>query len=310
MTQQTQPSELSFFQTVFLSPEEPRLRAGWRLLLHAILYLVIMITLSLGALLFYQVELGVKIASISPAIMIELVSILSATYLARRFLDYRSFSSLGFQIDWSAVSDLIIGFIIPGLMMALIYLVEYAAGWTQFQGWSWQTVGIGQSLIGLLGGLSAFILVGISEELFSRGYHLQNLMDGLNLHWALFLSSSVFALLHFFNPSRSLMSTLGLLAAGYVLAYGWVRTRRLWLPIGLHVGWNFFEGNVFGFQVSGLDTFRLVLHTPSGPEFITGGTFGPEAGLIALPAMLLGAWLVKLYTRDRVKIRSKKALAQ
>ncbi len=304
MTQQTQPSDRSFFQTVFLSPEEPRLRAGWRLLLHAILYLVVLITLSLGALLLYQEELGVKITSISPAIMIELVSILSATYLARRFLDYRSFSSLGFQIDWSTVSDLLIGFIIPGLMMALIYLVEYAAGWTQFRGWSWQTVGIGQSLLGLLGGLSAFILVGISEEIFSRGYHLQNLMDGLNLHWALFLSSSVFALLHIFNPSSSLMSTLGLLAAGYFLAYGWVRTRRLWLPIGLHIGWNFFEGNVFGFQVSGLDTFRLLLHTPSGPEFITGGTFGPEAGLITLPAMLLGAWLVKLYTRERVEIRS------
>ncbi len=307
MTQQTQPSDRSFFQTVFLSPEEPRLRAGWRLLLHIILYLVVLITLSLGALLLYRGEVGVIITSISPAIMIELVSILSATFLARRFLDYRSFSSLGLQIDRRTVYDLIVGFFIPGLMMALIYLVEYAAGWTQFQGWSWQTVGMGQSVIGLLGGLSAFILVGISDEIFSRGYHLQNLMDGLNLHWALFLSSSVFALLHFFNPSSSLMSTLGLLAAGYFLAYGWVRTRRLWLPIGLHIGWNFFEGNVFGFQVSGLDTFRLLLHTPSGPEFITGGAFGPEAGLIAIPAMLLGAWLVKLYTRERVKIRSNNA---
>jgi len=304
VTQPPQTHERSLFQTIFLSSEELRLRAGWRLLLHAILYLVVLITLSLGALLFYRVELGAIITSISPAIMIELVSILSATYLARRFLDYRSFSSLGFQIDRSIVSDLFIGFLIPGLMMALIFLVEYTAGWIQFQGWSWQTVGMGQSVIGLLGGLAAFVMVGISEEIFSRGYHLQNLIEGLNLHWALFLSSSIFALMHFFNPSTSLMSTLGLLAAGYFLAYGWVRTRRLWLPIGLHIGWNFFEGNVFGFQVSGLDTFRLLLHTPSGPEYITGGTFGPEAGLIALPAMLLGAWLVKLYTHDRGEIGS------
>ena len=307
MTQQTQPSERSFFQTVFLSPDEPRLRAGWRLILHTIFYLVIMVTLTIGALLLYRGELEVIITSISPAIMIDVVSVLSATYLARRFLDYRSFSSLGLQIDRSTVSDLIIGFIIPGLMMALIYLVEYAAGWTQFQGWSWQTVGISQSAIGLLGGLSAFIMVGVGEEILSRGYHLQNLMEGLNLHWALFLSSCVFALLHLFNPSSSFMSTIGLLAAGYFLAYGWVRTRKLWLPIGLHIGWNFFEGNVFGFHVSGLDTFRLLLHTPSGPEFITGGTFGPEAGLIVLPAMLLGALLVKLYTRERIKIRFNNA---
>jgi len=307
VTQQPQTHERSLFQTIFLSPEEPRLRAGWRLLLHTLFYLAIILTLSLGALLLYQGELGVIIKSISPAIMIELVSILSATYLARRFLDYRSFSSLGLQIDRSTLSDLIVGFLIPGLMMALIFLVEYAAGWTQFQGWSWQTVGMSQSVIGLLGGLSAFLIVGVSEEMLSRGYHLQNLIDGLNLHWALFLSSSVFALLHLFNPSSSLTSTLGLMAAGYFLAYGWVRTHRLWLPIGLHIGWNFFEGNIFGFHVSGLDTFRLLLHTPSGPELITGGTFGPEAGLIALPAMLLGAWLVKLYTRDRVKIRAQNA---
>ncbi len=296
-----QPSERSFFQKVFLSIEEPRLRAGWRLLLHTIFYLVILVTLTLGALLLYRGKLGIIITSISPAIMIELVSILSATYLARRFLDYRSFSSLGLQIDRSTVADLIVGFLIPGLMMALIYLIEYTAGWTHFQGWSWQTVGMGQSVIGLLGGLSAFILVGVSEEIISRGYHLQNLLDGLNIHWALFISSSVFAAMHFYNPSSSLMSTLGLMAAGYFLAYGWVRTHRLWLPIGLHIGWNFFEGNVFGFQVSGLDTFRLLLHTPSGPEYMTGGTFGPEAGLIALPAMLLGAWLVKLYTRERTQ---------
>ena len=307
MTQHPQTHERSLFQMVFLSPEEPRLRAGWRLLLHALFYLAIMLTLSIGALLFFQEVQGGIITSISPLLMIELVSVLSATYLARRFLDYRSFSSLGLQFDRSTLADLIVGFLIPGLMMALIFLVEYGAGWTKFQGWAWQTVGMSQSVIGLLGGLSAFIIVGINEEILSRGYHLQNLIDGLNLHWALFLSSSFFALLHLFNPSSSLMSTLGLLAAGYFLAYGWVRTRKLWLPIGLHIGWNFFEGNVFGFHVSGLDTFRLLLHTPSGPEFITGGTFGPEAGLIALPAMLLGAWLVKLYTRDRVKIRSKNA---
>ena len=257
-------------------------------------------TLNIGALLLYRGGgLGI-ITSISPAIVIELVSILIATSIARRFLDYRSFSSLGFHIDRSTVYDLIVGFLIPGLMMALIYLVEYVAGWTQFEGWSWQTVGAGQSASGLLNGLAVFALVGISEELRSRGYHLQNMIEGLNLHWALFLSSGIFSLLHLLNPSTSIMSTIGLLAAGYFLAYAWVRTRRLWLPIGLHIGWNFFEGNVFGFQVSGLDTFRLILHSPSGPELITGGPFGPEAGLIALPAMLLGAWLVKLYTRERI----------
>jgi hypothetical protein len=73
----------------------------------------------------------------------------------------------------------------------------------------------------------------------------------------------------------------------------------LWLPIGLHLGWNFFEGNIFGFPVSGLDTFRLIRHSINGPTWLTGGPFGPEAGLIILPAMALGIWLMIIFTRGR-----------
>jgi membrane protease YdiL (CAAX protease family) len=306
VTRQPQTSKRSLFQIIFVSPEEPRLRAGWRLLLHAILYIVILTTLTVGALFFIQAEPGFLLSSDSTVILIDVIAVLSATYIARRFLDYRSFISLGLQIDLNTISDMVIGFLIPGLLMSLIFLVEYAAGWIQFQGWSWQTIGVRQSLLGLIGGLVFFILVGINEEILSRGYHLQNIMDGLNLRWALFLSSSIFALLHAFNPSSSLISTLGLFAAGYFLAYGWVRTRRLWLPIGLHIGWNFFEGNIFGFPVSGLDTFNLIEQVPTGPEVVTGGAFGPEAGLIVLPAMLLGAWLIKMYTRGRVGVAQSK----
>jgi membrane protease YdiL (CAAX protease family) len=90
---------------------------------------------------------------------------------------------------------------------------------------------------------------------------------------------------------------LGILGAGYFLAFGYLRTRHLWLPIGLHIGWNFFEGPVFSFPVSGLDTARLLNHTVSGPELITGGAFGPEAGLIVLPALVLGAVLIHLYAK-------------
>jgi CRISPR/Cas system-associated protein Csm6 len=74
------------------------------------------------------------------------------------------------------------------------------------------------------------------------------------------------------------------------------------LSIGLHIGWNFFEGTVFGFQVSGSTFFRLIIQSVKGPELITGGDFGPEAGLIVLPAMLLGAGLIYAYTHNRSKV--------
>jgi hypothetical protein len=109
----------------------------------------------------------------------------------------------------------------------------------------------------------------------------------------------IFALLHIFNPGAGPAAILGLVFAGYFLAFGWLRTGRLWLSIGLHIGWNFFEGTVFGFQVSGLDLFTLMRHTVSGPAWATGGSFGPEAGAIIIPAYILGVALILAYTRLR-----------
>jgi hypothetical protein len=132
---------------------------------------------------------------------------------------------------------------------------------------------------------------------------MQNLSEGLNLLWGALLSSVFFAFAHLRNPYFSGMAVLGLVLAGLFLAYSYLRTRQLWLPIGLHIGWNFFEGVVFGFPVSGLTDVMpmLVLQRAAGPEIITGGGFGPEAGLILLPALALGVIIIQWYTRARGK---------
>ena len=145
--------------------------------------------------------------------------------------------------------------------------------------------------------LGIFVLVGWSEEVMSRGYHLQTIASGLNLAWGLALSSAIFGVLHLANPHATLMSAAGIFLAGLLLGYAYVRTGQLWCSIGLHIGWNFFEGVVFGFPVSGLDTFHLVEARFSGPVLWTGGQFGPEAGLIVVPAILAGAALIHLYGR-------------
>lgn len=291
---ESQPNR-NILARVFVSPDEPRLRAGWRLFLHTlILGAVSSILVLLSFNLFAPTGFGSLDTSLL-ALTIELVSILAATWLARRFLDRRSFRSLGFKLTPHFWKDLGIGFAIPGLLMGLILLFELALGWTIFDAWAWQENSLSTVARGLFAGLLTFILVGFSEEILSRGYHLQNLEDGLNRGWAIFISSAIFAVLHAANPNSSWISTIGILFAGFFLAYGWLRTGQLWLPIGVHIGWNFFEGNIFGFPVSGLNTFRLIQHTTTGPEIITGGAFGPEAGLIILPTMALGAYLIHLY---------------
>ena len=288
---------------IFLSPAEPRLRAGWRLVLHTLL--VIILSILIGIVIF--IPIGVlKINFSSPVALLAneltmLFAITGATFLARRFLDRRSIVSLGLKPGFRAVTDILVGIVIAFILMGLVFSIEIAVGWTKFDGFAWQFDTLSTVLGGLAMWLVIFLIVGWQEELLSRGYHLQTLESGLNLFWAVLLSSSVFGALHIFNPGATWISTLGIVLAGFFLALPYILTRQLWLSIGLHIGWNFFEGVVFGFPVSGLDTFQLLRHTVSGPELWTGGAFGPEAGLIIIPALLFGSILIFIYARSNFR---------
>ena len=281
---------------IFLSPEERRLRAGWRLLIQTLLWLVLMFGL---VILFGFISGRLFSNQLLLSVIASLFSVTISVFLARKFLDRRSILSMGLKTDLRALWDLLVGIGIAAAIMAFIYALEWAFGWLSFEGFAWQNQSMDAVLIGTLEMLLVFILVGWEEELLSRGYHLQNLTAGINLTWGVILSSLIFALMHLGNPNVSVMAVLGLIAAGFFMAFGYLRTRQLWLPIGLHIGWKFFEGTVFGFQVSGLDIYRLIEQTVQGPQIFTGGEFGPEAGLILIPGLALGVALIYFYSRIR-----------
>ncbi len=289
----------SLIARIFISPDEVRVRSGWRLLFHTILFLTLLVIVT-GVLFTLSLLLG-QFYTDSPFLLAltTFIAVLLSTWFARRFFDHRDLPSLGLQRTPYAFRDLLFGFLLAALIMGGLFVIFVALNWTTFDQWVWETQPLSKVIMGALGSLAAFILIGFSEEILSRGYQLQNLIDGLNLPLALFLSSAVFAVLHLGNPHTSSISTLGLLASGFFLAYGWLRTGQLWLSIGLHIGWNFFEGTVFGFAVSGTESFGLIKHTVAGPDLITGGPFGPEAGLIILPFLLIGAWVIHRYTYKR-----------
>jgi membrane protease YdiL (CAAX protease family) len=316
----------SKLKKLFQSPEERRLRAGWRIFIQGILYQALYFLFFLPFIFLVRGFLSFTILLDKS---ISLVAVLLAVFFARRYLDRRSFLSLGLNLKWLSVRDLLVGFTFAGLIMGLIYFLEWSAGWLQFTGFTWQSLPPQRIIKNALSAILLFSIVAFDEELLSRGYHLQNLSDGArtrierpgsttgfgsktltslitlfnlfagkkSLLWGSLASSVIFAILHLANPFASFNAFLGLLAAGLFLSYAYVRTRQLWLPIGLHIGWNFFEGTVFGFPVSGIDLQGLVGQINNGPAIITGGRFGPEAGMVLLPGLALGFILVHYYTR-------------
>ncbi len=308
----------------FLNDQEKRLRALWRLLFQYVLY-------SNGAAVLAGVFILAFLAvfegtgsggdtagtlAASPALRVasfaaaSLVATVASVWLAGRLFDRRPFSGFGLRLDRVWWLDLCFGLALGALLMTAIFSVELAAGWITVTG-AFEVAGEGRPFaLAILFPLVAFVCVGFYEELLSRGYQLQNMAEGLNfpslgpkkailLAWV--LSSAVFGLLHLANPGASLISTLNITFAGLLLGTGYVLTGRLAIPIGLHITWNFFQGNVFGFPVSGLKptSATFVSIEQGGPSLFTGGAFGPEAGLLDPIATLVGSLLIWLWVRAR-----------
>ena len=236
------------------------------------------------------------------AAIIETIVITLSVFLAVRYLDKRSIESLGLTLNKQALYDVLAGIGISALQMSFIFVAMSTFGWLTFEGFAWEFDQINIVAVNVLLFFVIFIFVGWNEELLSRGYHLQTLASGMNLFWGVIISSAVFGFLHLGNPNATWISTAGIFCAGLYLAYGYIYTKQLWLSIGLHIGWNFFEGVVFGFPVSGLDIYPLTRIDVHGPELWTGGAFGPEAGLIVLPSLLLGAGLIHLFGKVRADL--------
>lgn len=289
---------LLFIKNIFINPEEKRLRAGWRLLINLIFLLVFSIIFAIPVVI---AQYFTPIFENIGLIIMNGIPIVLAVFLSRKLIDRKTIRSLGLPLSRQALIDLLIGFLIAAAQILLIFVIGWKMEWMHFRTVGWYDIGLVQTLIGVFIWLILFAAVGFYEELFSRGYQFQNLEEGLNTFWAIVISAGSFGLMHIFNPGASWVSTLGIVLAGLYFAFAYLRTRSLWLAIGLHFGWNFTLGPVFGFPVSGLQTARLLRLEVTGPEIWMGGEFGPEAGLVVVPALALGALLIVLFTWGRAK---------
>ena len=280
----------------FRRSDDGRLRAGWRILV----FLLIFMALAIGGQLGTRAALG-SLPKTSPVIFVILaVTATMAVYLARRFLDRRGFLSLGLSSPAQAWKDLLFGFLLSGAMAGTVFATMYFLGLLVEVQFNWGTATSSMGTAVLLPLLLTTILIAYWEELVFRGYLLQNMADGLGLTRAVIVSCLLYGAVHAFNPNAGILSTLVIVAFGYLRIYGYLSTGLLWLSMGMHIGWNFFQGPVFGFAASGYaEKHTVISHAVAGPDWLTGGRFGPEANVITVPVVLLALFAMFFWTRGR-----------
>ena len=149
-----------------------------------------------------------------------------------------------------------------------------------------------------------FVVVAFIEEIAIRGYLLNNLMHDMNKWLALFVSAIIFSLIHVNNPDFGLLAFINVFVAGIFLGVNYVYTKNLWFGIFLHFGWNFFQGPVLGFKVSGIAFNSFFKQVQQGSEIMTGGSFGFEGSIIsALLQLVAIAGLVWYYGQRKTGFR-------
>jgi len=300
---------------------EGRLRTPWRL---ALALAVVVLAGLAGALAGNAVAAagragGPVVAAVAATVgQVLLLAALAAGLLAAAVaLDRRRLRDLGLERSRAWWADLGFGLALGSVLPGVVFALEVAAGYATVTGTV--VTRAGATLPPAAGvpfavafALTALYFVAVAgfEELLFRGYLLGTLAEGLRwrdslgvrgaLAGATVLTSAAFGLGHATNPSATGRGVVIIGLYGVFLAAGYLATGRLAVPLGVHATWNLSASSVFGFPVSGVSTpVTLVAVEQTGPALVTGGRFGPEAGLVSLVALAAGFGALAAWVRRR-----------
>ena len=295
-------------------------RAVWRALLYPILIGAAMIALGIVlAPLLGRADVSVGASSLEdlgPAVLfgnyaMMIAGLLVAGYVMVRFFDRRPFAGIGFGLHERWGTELLTGLVLGALFITAVVLLQSLFGAVRLSPAGGDA---GEILTRLLVNAALFACVAVFEELAFRGYALQLLEEGFSLFgdragkWiAALLLSIPFGVTHYFNTGGTLTGAISTGLAGLILSLAYFRTRSLWLPIGMHITWNFFMAAVYSLPVSGETRPGTPFHAAvDGPVWGTGGSFGPEGSLFAFLMMII---LAVVLARSRGIFVSAKAAA-
>ena len=275
-------------------------RSAGRLVADIVLFYVIgtLITMFLCVPLFLiQKALGIEMQEGSlPSFFLErllmLVGYLSAAILVLRWRKL-PLSLLGMSLKGRG-KDLLAGLGVAVLLYAVGFGTSLLMGTVEIASVQWVPRD-------LLGTLLFFLLVAVTEEVMLRGFVLGRMLSaGMNRFVALFLSSALFSAMHLFNPNFALLPFVNILLAGCLLGASFLYTRNLCFPVVLHWFWNWLQGPVLGYEVSGMDSGETLLTLRlTGSDLLTGGSFGFEGSLLCTVLLVVGTLAIVAYYERR-----------
>lgn len=268
-----------------INESEHRVRAGIRIVVYIILAFPIVIlgnSFSLGGYEF---------------IFTGLLSF-GFFWVMYRFIDHRvSIDIAGLKPEKIWFKECSLGVLIAAFVMGLIFGVQVLLDTVEVVGFSWNRTGTSSWIYPLFLFFIQMLCVGFYEELITRSYLLTNLKEGCTIGGidtqkatiiAVIFSSIIFSIAHGFNPNLTGLALVNIILAGVMLAVPYIITGRLAFSVGIHFAWNFFQGGVFGFRVSGISIHgSLIKIQQVGEPLWTGSTFGPEGGLIGTLGLFL-----------------------
>ena len=219
----------------------------------------------------------------------QTVILIGAAFVVLRWIDRRPIALLGMSMrgDWKR--DFGLGVFFGITMISLTLTILWLGGW--------MTLSLNDITPALLRGISSalalFFVAALMEELMLRGYPLQVFIEGSRKWIAVILLSSVFSIIHLDNPDASIPSSLNIFLAGVLLSVSYLKTRSLWLPTGLHLGWNWMQASFWGMGVSGYHVkWSVFAAEAQGAIWISGGKFGAEASIFATLVLLISIYLI------------------
>jgi membrane protease YdiL (CAAX protease family) len=228
--------------------------------------------------------------------LIGFITMLLTVFILLRGLESKRFKDIGLISIKEDVKGLGWGLLLGAGSMAVIFIFLLASGNITLK----ESLRSPNFTTSVLWGIALYIVVSLNEEIMCRGY-IQTTLDQMGKPWlSAIITSATFSALHLGNPNVKTMGLVNIFLVGLLFSYMYIRTKSLWMPIGYHFTWNYFQGNVFGFPVSGTTQSKGIYNIEAVNEnILTGGSFGPEAGILATVVIIIGAVVVWRATRHK-----------